>query len=412
MKTILTAVVLSAVSLVCAAPVESHSGFAVQLQRNENYQRNATRALYKVGLKYPAHFSFHWPWDKPSGGSSSPSSTSSASGSSSKGSNGNVPIVDDNDVEYYGTIGVGTPAQDLALIFDTGSADLWFASTNCMMCGSNAKFASGQSSTYDRSGGLFFPERWSISYGDGSTAKGIVGTDTVSIGGLTVEKQAVQLATSESSSFRQGKTSGIMGLGFDNLASVKGTVTPFHNMIKQNLVKKPIFGVYLGRQSKQGGGEYVFGGYNKAHFTGSLKSVPVDNSQGFWGVTVDSITANGKSAGSDLQAIVDTGTSLVVMPQKQADEVAAAYGATANKDGTYTIDCDTSKFKPWQFKLAGHNFQVAAEDMIYAQSGKQCIAGFAASDTQFTILGDTFIKNNYVVFNYEKPEIQMAPIKD
>ena len=40
---------------------------------------------------------------------------------------GVIPLEDNGyDLEYYGTVSVGTPPQELKLNFDTGSSDLWF----------------------------------------------------------------------------------------------------------------------------------------------------------------------------------------------------------------------------------------------------------------------------------------------
>lgn len=79
------------------------------------------------------------------------------------------------------------------------------------------------------------------SYGDGSAVRGFLGQDRVNIGGLVIEDQIIGLATAQSISFSNDVIDGILGLGFNSISCMPGTLTPMDNMIKQNLIQSPIF---------------------------------------------------------------------------------------------------------------------------------------------------------------------------
>ena len=56
---------------------------------------------------------------------------------------------------------------------------------------------------------------WSILYGDGSRASGYVGTDVVTVGGVSVSDQVVQTASQVSSDF--ASVDGVLGLAFSSI---------------------------------------------------------------------------------------------------------------------------------------------------------------------------------------------------
>jgi Eukaryotic aspartyl protease len=61
-------------------------------------------------------------------------------------------------------------------------------------------------------------QKFAISYGDGSFALGVVGMDTVEIGGAAVQTQAVELATNVSASFvAETVVQGLVGLAFSKI---------------------------------------------------------------------------------------------------------------------------------------------------------------------------------------------------
>lgn len=92
---------------------------------------------------------------------------------------------------------------------------------------------------------------WKISYGDQSSASGTVGTDNVTVGGLTIKNQAVELANQLSDQFISDTgSSGLLGLAFGQLNTVQPTAvkTPVENMVAQSDIPADmeLFTAYLG----------------------------------------------------------------------------------------------------------------------------------------------------------------------
>lgn len=109
----------------------------------------------------------------------------------------------------------------------------------------HAIFNASKSSTFKTTSST-----WQISYGDGSSASGTVGTDNVTIGGLTIKNQAVELAKTLSTEFASDSSDGLLGLAWPTINTVKPTpvATPVENMITQDDIPSnmELFTAYLG----------------------------------------------------------------------------------------------------------------------------------------------------------------------
>ncbi|KAL7869469.1 hypothetical protein AOLI_G00134570 [Acnodon oligacanthus] len=311
-------------------------------------------------------------------------------------------MTNDADMSYYGVISIGTPPQSFLVIFDTGSSNLWIPSVYCSStaCNNHHRFNPSQSSTFQNTN-----QPLSIQYGTGSMT-GFLGYDTVSVGGIQVPHQIFGLSQTEAPFMAHMKADGILGLAYPRLAASNAQPV-FDNMVQQGLVQD-YFSVYLSSNS-QTGSEVIFGGYNPNHYTGSLVWIPL-SAETYWQITMDSVTINGQvvACNGGCQAIVDTGTSLIVGPNSDIANLNSWVGATTN-NGDAVVNCNNIASMPVvSFNINGHSFTLPASAYTIQSYYYGCRTGFGNGGSSLWILGDVFIRQYYTVFNRANNSVGLA----
>ncbi|KAK1145817.1 pepsin A-like [Acipenser oxyrinchus oxyrinchus] len=314
------------------------------------------------------------------------------------------PLTNDMDLSYYGVISIGTPPQSFKVIFDTGSSNLWVPSVYCnsYACRQPQKFNPSQSSTYRSTS-----QTVSIQYGTGAMT-GILGYDTVTVGGIVDNNQIFGLSETEPGSFLYYVVfDGILGLAYPSISS-SGATPVFDNMMNQGLVSQDLFSFYLSRDS-QAGSVVTFGGIDPSYYTGQINWVPV-TSQTYWEITMDQVTVNGQTVACSggCRGIIDTGTSLVVGPTNDINNIQAWVGATTNQNGQSTVNCNSIGSMPEVvFTINGINFPLPSSAYVF-QRMSGCSSGFGQDYNDLWILGDVFIREYYSIFDRGNNRVGLA----
>ncbi|XP_071574062.1 lysosomal aspartic protease-like [Temnothorax nylanderi] len=323
----------------------------------------------------------------------------------------NVPLINYLNLEYYGTIEIGTPPQTFKIIFDTGSSDLWVPSKKCNVsqpaCLEHNKYDNTKSTTYIPQNDPFV-----ITYDDGGVS-GFLSTDDVIIAGLKVSFQTFGETLDYSTSFLDdAKCDGVLGMGYPDLSHFKKPPV-FQNMIDKNVVSRPIFSFYLNRNVTDViGGELILGGTDSSHYEGEFTYVDVTR-RVYWQFKMDKFQIkNYISCSEGCQAIVDTGYSAIGGPPQTIEAICREIGVVND-----TVNCDEiSNLPDINFVIGGKTFRLTGQDYIVKFTEDErdvCVPAFKevipfGVDGVEWILGDVFIGRYYTVFDIENDRVGFA----
>jgi len=320
-------------------------------------------------------------------------------------------VPEPNDAEFLSPVNIG--GQTVTLDFDTGSSDLWVFSSalSQQTIGQHTAFDPAKSQSFQTMQGA----TWSISYGDGSGAAGVVGMDVVNIGGATATRQAVELATAVSQSFaRDTNNDGLVGLAFSTLNTVKPQKqTTFFDSVMPQLAM-PVFSVDLKNDST---GTYEFGRIDNTKFQGQLTNVPVNAASGFWQVDSPTVTIGNQKVANQggSPAIADTGTSLLLVdPQVTNAYYAKVQGAVNNAQvGGFTYPCNAQLPDFGVAMGPTYTAMVPGNAITFAQvDANTCFGGVQSNGgANLQIYGDVMFKTQYVVFDGKNKQLMIAPKK-
>lgn len=112
----------------------------------------------------------------------------------------------------------------------------------------------------------------------------------------------------------------------------------------------------------------MFGAINTNHYNGELHYIPVTEKSN-WIVPLNGITINGNNilGQSSASAIIDTGTSLLILPRAISNQVhGVVSGATFDTETGWSVPCDlvNDKYTLISFKLGDYDFTLSRADLV------------------------------------------------
>ena len=355
---------------------------------------------------------------------------------------------------YYVEVEVGTPAQTLTMLLDTGSSDAWVLGHDADLCTSRDLqdlYGVSCTDTYDPSKSstnkMIQPDGFKIVYLDGGSASGDYMSDRLVIDGATIQSLQMAYVT------RAVRGTGVLGLGF-SISERAAAKYPniIDQMANQGLIGCKAYSLYL-NDRRTDSGSILFGGIDTDKFIGPLHVLPLYKAPGgnysSFEVNFTSVAVTYNN-GTELviptsilsysaPAVLDSGTTFTYLPDEMAQPIFTALGAVYDPDlHTTLISCKP----PIPFNLTftfpttppnpSMTITIPLHELLLdllppnypppsglPKQQKPCILAIQStallsptlkSPAHFALLGDTFLRSAYVVYdrtsNPKRPPFQ------
>ncbi|KAM3514272.1 hypothetical protein MY11210_002062 [Beauveria gryllotalpidicola] len=329
---------------------------------------------------------------------------------------------------YTAQIGIGTPPQNISLLIDTGSSELWVnpdcqtaQAQDAQLCAQFGQYNPRKSRTPPV--GPFGNEE--IHFGDTTDEATLTSvkltyfTDKIAFGSLSIKNQTFGVVTES-----QRQSQGILGLAPDLRAGFDGD-EPYslvlNSMAKQGVIASRVFSLDL-RHSDTKTGALIYGGLDRSKFVGTLEKVPII--KGLQGetrlaVSLDTLgitmsqEENYRLQGNDRNVMLDSGTTISRLQADVAMPILKALGAQPEGTGYFYIPCSARNQQgSVDFGFGGTTVKVPFKDFIINVGDPYaCYAGIAVTGGQ-QILGETVLRAGYFVFDWDNEAVHIAQAAD
>ncbi|EFX02669.1 aspartic-type endopeptidase [Grosmannia clavigera kw1407] len=330
---------------------------------------------------------------------------------------------------YFINATLGTPPQSLRLHIDTGSSDLWVNTPSSTLCQSRTKpcsyagtYTANSSSTYEYVGSYF-----NISYVDGSGASGDYVADTISFGdNATLARLQFGIGYASSSS------QGVLGIGYaaNEVQVGRAGRQAYNNLPAQLMADGQIasnaYSLWL-NDLDANTGSILFGGVDTGQYVGQLQTLPVQKQAGDFSeflVTLTGLQLGSATLADDLAlaVLLDSGSSLTYLPDNTVETLYNRVGATYDSsEGAAYVECSLARSNTsLTFSFSGLHIAVGMDELVldlFTTSGKRpqfqngqdaCLFGVAPAGSSTNVLGDTFLRSAYVVYDLSNNQISLA----
>ena len=338
-------------------------------------------------------------------------------------------------VAYLAVLSIGTPAQNVTALIDTGSSDLWVFSGEEYDCTSNDE---EDPETQDTCYGIFDPDDsktfkanttglFEIVYGKGE-AMGYFGQDTISIGGATLKNSRFGVVNDS-----EEIDINVFGIGLESLETTveigdyEYTSIPYQ-LKESGAIDRVAYSLWL--NDDYASGQLLFGAVDTAKFDGNLTLLPfipvMDSEATRTTVMVNGISlSNGHNHSQIISNLswpflLDSGTTLTILPVEFLKPIIKTLGAVYDSEVEgYVMSYDgcSNVSGSIGFNVSGFNFEVPLEDFVveyeddYDDDVTYCMLGVSEGELESVILGDNVLRRLYAVFDLESKEVGLAYAK-
>lgn len=302
-------------------------------------------------------------------------------------------------MSYFVQIQLGSEGREYYMLVDTGAGSSWIMSDQCRTeaCTLHDTYGPSQSESIEES-----DREFQIVYGTGEV-NGTLATDSLTIAGISLDYQ-FGLAHNTSRDFINFVFDGILGFSMD-----RG--------VNQNLVEAlaesgeledNLFSIALHRAADGDNvGQLSLGSINADRYTGDISYSPLLEGDE-WTVEIEDMSYDGRDAGvGGIRSYIDSGTSYIFGPPQLVERLHRLIpGANTTDQRTWTVPCDSED--ALEFTFSGQSYSVSARDWISPNNNNgRCTSNIYGVEVVrgAWLLGDTFLKNVYAVFDIGERQI-------